>query len=150
MSPSLLFSLPPMFTVALRFCSVGAGKTLTVGAFASTKKTISAEDVKLFSEITGDWNLLHHQNENSFVHGALLNGLVSGVIGTQLPGPGTILLTETLRFPNPCHVGDSVFVNVVLTDIRRIISCKFNVTSETTKKIVLEGEAKLMIKNGYG
>lgn len=147
MGCKLLLGVPSIISVSLRLCSAVSNEVLFVGASASVKKTISENDVKSFCKLSGDWNPIHHHTEKPLVHGALLNSLVSGVIGTKLPGPGTLLLKENLRFPNPCFVGDSVIVTVELTDVRRIISCKFNVTSENSKKIVMEGEAKLLIKN---
>ncbi|XP_054267101.1 hydroxyacyl-thioester dehydratase type 2, mitochondrial [Macrosteles quadrilineatus] len=136
----------PTFLCFTRFYST-ASKALTVGSTASVEKTISQKDVTLFSELSGDWNPVHHRKDNPVVHGALLNGFVSGVIGSKLPGPGTLLVTETLRFPNPCYIGDTVIVSVELTEIRRLISCKFNVTSKKYNNVVMEGEAKLLVKD---
>lgn len=142
----LFVGLPSIISVSLRLCSAVTKDVLVVGASASIKKTISEEEVKTFCKLSGDWNPIHCQTDKPVVHGALLNGLVSGVIGTKLPGPGTLLLKESLRFPNPCFVGDSVVVTVELTDVRRLVSCKFNVTSESSNKVVMEGEATLLIK----
>lgn len=122
-------------------------KSLIVGASTSLQKKISQEDVRVFSELTGDWNTIHHLKDHPVVHGALLNGLVSGLIGTELPGPGTLLVKEFLRFPNPCYVGDTVTVTVTLTDVGKIITCTFHVVSKQFNNVVLEGEAKLLIKN---
>nr|XP_024216962.1 uncharacterized protein LOC106681680 [Halyomorpha halys] len=74
------------------------------------EREITEEDVTLFSKVTGDFNVIHSNNNEKpgIVHGALLNGIVSGVIGTKLPGNGTVVLSQTLNFPNPCFVGDTV------------------------------------------
>lgn len=103
-------------------------------------RKITADDVKHFSDLTGDSNPVH----SKIVHGALLNGIVSGVIGTKLPGPGTIVLSQDLHFPNPCYVGSTVQISVILTEIRKIIKCKYTCINEEDK-IVLHGEARLMI-----
>ncbi|KMQ93633.1 armadillo repeat-containing protein 7 [Lasius niger] len=56
----------------------------------------------------GDYNPIHTESARNIAHGALLNGLVSGLIGTKLPGAGTIVIKQNLTFPNPCYAGDSV------------------------------------------
>jgi acyl dehydratase len=144
---SKLISVPTLLHLTARFYSTASKQGLTAGATTSVEKTISQKDVTLFSELSGDWNPVHHRENNSLVHGALLNGFVSGVIGSKLPGPGTLLLTETLRFPNPCYVGDTVVVTVELTEVRRLISCRFNIKSKKYKNVVMEGEAKLLVKD---
>uniref|UniRef100_A0A1B6FJI6 MaoC-like domain-containing protein n=1 Tax=Cuerna arida TaxID=1464854 RepID=A0A1B6FJI6_9HEMI len=142
------FHLQSILNLRIRLCSTAVTKeNFTVGSTAFLERKITQEDVKLFSELSGDWNPVHHRSDKPVVHGALLNGLVSGLIGTKLPGPGTLLVRETLRFPNPCYVGDTVVVTLELTDVKRIISCKFNVTSKERNIVVMEGEAKLLIKD---
>lgn len=119
---------------------------IVVGAKACVKKSITPKHVELFSEISGDWNPVHHKDTDAIVHGAYLNSLVSGVMGTHLPGPGTLVLKQSLRYPNPCFVNDQVTVTVEVTDVRKLITCKFDVVSGRSGNIVLEGDAVLMIK----
>lgn len=130
--------------------------TLLVNQFSETKnfretieRTISSEDVEIFSKLTGDYNTLHTASVKrpAVVHGALLNGIVSGVIGTKLPGHGTVVISQTLRFPKYCHVGDTVLVSVEIQELRKIMSCKYQVINKHSKDVVLEGEAKLLFKN---
>lgn len=123
-----------------------ASADILVGSKVVINKTITKDDVQLFGQITGDMNPIHHKGEKAIVHGALLNGLVSGVIGTKLPGPGTLVVRQTLRFPNSCYVGDTVSVSVEITDVRRLISCIFKVESISNKMVVLEGDAMLLLK----
>lgn len=121
-------------------------RNINVGDKATMEKIITERDLQLFKEITQDWNPVHFQKEKrSIVHGALLNGLVSAVFGTKLPGPGTILAEQVLKFPNSCYTGDKVTVVVEVVSVRKIVECKFNCTVCDT--VVLSGTAKLIVNN---
>lgn len=126
--------------------------SLKVGDVATLRKKITAEDIKKFSELSGDTNPLHLDKEfvhsqtvfeDLLVHGAHLNSLVSRVIGTLLPGPGTLVVKQELHFPSPCYVGEEVEVTVKLASLRKIITVDFSCTA-TEGKVVLEGTARLM------
>ncbi|XP_066901752.1 LOW QUALITY PROTEIN: uncharacterized protein [Halyomorpha halys] len=112
------------------------------------EREITEEDVTLFSKVTGDFNVIHSNNNEKpgIVHGALLNGIVSGVIGTKLPGNGTVVLSQTLNFPNPCFVGDTVIVTVEIEKLRKISMCKYKIISKLSKSVVMFGSAKLLVK----
>ncbi|XP_014605231.1 PREDICTED: uncharacterized protein LOC106787408 [Polistes canadensis] len=86
--------------------------SLKVGDRVSISKTITNSDVLSFAQLTSDYNPIHITSDKNIVHGALLNGLVSGVLGTKLPGPGTIVTEQTLKYPNSCYVGDTVEIIV--------------------------------------
>lgn len=122
------------------------GKTDLLNKKETLERKISAEDVNLFSKLTGDFNTVHSSPENkpSIVHGALLNGIVSGVIGTRLPGNGTIVVSQTFRFPNPCYVGETIVVTVKIVDVRKILTCTYNIVNKQSKALVMEGSAKLV------
>ena len=89
---------------------------LSIGQSASFSKTISESDVYMFAGVTGDVNPAHinesYANATPFktriAHGMLSAGLISAVLGTQLPGPGSIYAAQTLRFPAPVHIGDTI------------------------------------------
>lgn len=81
---------------------------LKIGDHVIVKKKITFEDVKNFAVLTGDHNTIHVKSEMPIVHGAFLNGLVSGVIGTKLPGFGTLVCKQQIIFPEPCYVGEEV------------------------------------------
>lgn len=93
---------------------------LSVNEHACIAKTISEADVYLFAGITGDFNPAHvnepYAEKTRFgkriAHGMLSAGLISAVIGTQLPGPGTIYVSQTLRFLAPVYIGDTVTATV--------------------------------------
>jgi 3-hydroxybutyryl-CoA dehydratase len=95
------------------------GKTyaqINIGDTASFEKTISESDVYLYAGVTGDLNPAHINNEamkntkfgGRIVHGMLSAGLISAVMGMQLPGPGTIYLSQQLNFKAPVKMGETV------------------------------------------
>lgn len=124
-----------------------------VGDVATLRKRITAEDIKKFAELSGDTNPLHLDQkfinnettfENFLVHGAHLNSLVSSLIGTVLPGPGTVVVRQELHFPSPCYAGETVEITVKLTNLRKISKVEFCCTTEK-EKVVLKGNAQLML-----
>lgn len=95
------------------------GKTIDqidIGDSASFQKTISETDVYLFAGITGDYNPAHLNDIEAkntifgerIAHGLLSAGLISAVLGVQLPGPGTIYLGQDLKFLKPVKFGDTI------------------------------------------
>lgn len=122
-------------------------KTLTVGQEVVITRTITKEDIDRFSELSGDKNPIHSNDyqEKALVHGAFLNSLVSAVIGMKLPGPGTLVVQQTLNFPNKCYVGDTVRVKVKLVEDRKIIKVEFSCDVKDTNATVLFGTAKLVL-----
>lgn len=108
----------------------------------SVTKKITKNDVENFAKISGDTNPVHF-GENAIVHGAFLNSLVSAVIGTKLPGPGTIVVSQTLKFPSECRVNDVVTIKVDLIEARKLYLVTFKCTTDGDK-VVLEGDAKLV------
>ena len=98
---------------------------LTVGQSASFSKTVTESDVCLFAGVTGDVNPAHIDEEYAkgtpfggrIAHGMLSAGLISAVIGTRLPGPGTIYLGQELKFVAPVRIGDTVTATVTISAI---------------------------------
>lgn len=99
------------------------GKTIDqiyIGDSASFQKTISETDVYLFAGITGDYNPAHLNDIEAkntifgerIAHGLLIAGLISAVLGVQLPGPGTIYLGQDLKFLKPVKFGDTIIAIV--------------------------------------
>jgi 3-hydroxybutyryl-CoA dehydratase len=99
------------------------GKTydqLQVGEMSEFSKTISESDVYMYAGISGDLNPAHineayAQNtffKNRIAHGMLTAGFISAVIGTQLPGPGTIYMRQKLNFLAPVRIGDTITAKV--------------------------------------
>lgn len=76
------------------------------------------------------------------VHGAFLNGIVAGLIGTRLPGPGTIVLSQNFSFPSKCSTDEPIEITIELTDVRKIIKIIYE--CRQSDNVVFQGDAKLM------
>ncbi len=100
---------------------------LSIGQAASFSKTISESDVYLFSGVTGNVSPAHIDEayagrtfyKTRIAHGMLTAGLISSVLEMQLPGPGTVQLTQTLSFLTPVRFGDTVTAFVEVREIDR-------------------------------
>lgn len=127
---------------------------INIGDSASITKTFSDEDVRSFAEISGDKNPVHlddkfaaqTQFKKRLVHGMLTAGLISAVLGTELPGPGSIYLSQSINFRAPVFIGDTITAMVTVVKVRE---GKSIVTLETICKnqndvVVLKGEAVLL------
>lgn len=118
----------------------------TVGRTVTIKRIITAEEVEAFSLLTGDSNPIHGPTfpvDKRFVHGALLNGIVAGVIGTRIPGPGTIVLSQEFKFPYRCKIDVPIEISVSMLEYRKIIRVAYDCRQMNVS--VMEGTAKLMI-----
>lgn len=98
-------------------------RTLRIGEAAELTKKFTAEDISRFAELTLDDNGIHTDAELSgrgifrrpVVHGVFVGNLISSVMGTKLPGHGTILQEMNCRYTNPVYPGDEITARVVLT-----------------------------------
>jgi 3-hydroxybutyryl-CoA dehydratase len=127
---------------------------LTIGLSASYGKTISEADIVLFAGVSGDTNPVHLDQtfaektpfKTRIAHGMLSAGFISTVIGTKLPGPGAIYMSQTLRFKAPVKIGDTVTATCTVTEI---IPEKKRAVLQTICKVgdtvVIEGEALIMV-----
>ncbi len=124
---------------------------LQIGQKASFEKTITETDIYLFAGVTGDINPAHVNERyasNTFfkgriAHGMLSAGLVSAVLGMQLPGPGTIYMGQTLSFTAPVHAGDTVKATAEVEELNKeknIVKLK-TICENQDGIIVLKGEA---------
>ena len=122
-----------------------------LGQRASFTKTVSECDVYLFPGITGDFNPVQvdeRSSENSIfreriVHGILVAGLISSVIGMKLPGAGTIYLEQDARFLLPVKIGDTV---TAIVEVAEIINKKKQILKLYTKAVNQKNETVL---DGY-
>ena len=127
---------------------------LEVGQKASFTKTVTEADVYNFAEVTGDFNPAHMNEEYAkntafktrIAHGMLSAGFISAVLGTQLPGPGTIYLNQDLRFTKPVHFGDTITATITVEELvkeknRAILK---TVCTNQDGDVVVEGVAKVM------
>ena len=100
-------------------------KDLFLGQTASIRKTITEADILIYSGISLDTNPIHVDTESArqsifgerIAHGMLVAGLISAVIGTKLPGPGTLYLDQSLRFIAPVKIGDTVTATVEVASL---------------------------------
>lgn len=132
------------------------GKTieeLNVGDSAQFTKTISESDVYLFAGISGDMNPAHIDHEYAsktffkgrIAHGVLVAGLISAVIGMELPGPGTIYREQSLTFLAPVRIGDTITASAEIIEIDVQKKTVLFVTTCTNQDgtVVLEGKARV-------
>ncbi len=100
---------------------------LKVGQQASFSKTVAESDVYLFAGISGDFNPAHINQayaeqtafKNRIAHGILSASFISTVIGCQLPGPGTIYISQTLNFLAPVHIGDTITATAEVVELNK-------------------------------
>lgn len=127
---------------------------LRPGDSAEFSKTVTETDVVIFAGITGDFNPAHIDEAwasgsrfgGRIVHGIFSAGLISAAIGTRLPGPGTIYISQELRFLAPVRIGDTLTARV---EVKEVLEGKNRVRLETTVrnqqgKVVVDGEAWVM------
>jgi len=127
---------------------------LTVGLTETFSKTVSSSDVVGFAEVTGDRNPIHLSEHfaartmfgTRIAHGLYTASLISALLGTRLPGPGAIYISQTLNFRAPVRIGDTVVVTVTVAELipeksRARLACACKVSEET----VLDGEALVKV-----
>jgi 3-hydroxybutyryl-CoA dehydratase len=139
-------TLPPLRTLFF--------EDLVVGMTERLEKTVSSSDVVGFAQLTGDRNPIHLSEhfaaKTSFgeriAHGLYTASLISALLGTRLPGPGAIYISQTLNFRAPVRIGDTVEVTVTVAELipekkRARLACVCEVAGE----VVLDGEALVKV-----
>jgi len=127
---------------------------LSVGMEDSFSKIVTAADIESFADLSGDNNPIHLDEEfasasvfgERIAHGLLSASFISTVIGTRLPGPGAIYMSQSLKFLAPVRVGDAVTARARITSLneekkRAVLACTCMVDGEA----VIDGEAIVMI-----
>lgn len=127
---------------------------LSLDQGAEIARTVTAADVEAFAAVSGDTNPLHldedYARETPFgrriAHGMLTGAYISAVLGTRLPGPGAVYLSQSLRFRRPVAIGDEVTAQVV---VRELDERRGHVTLATSckvaGKVVADGEAVVVV-----
>lgn len=127
---------------------------LSVGMTAVFAKTVTEADIVLFAGVSGDTNPVHLNEEYAsttmfkgrIAHGMLSAGFISAMLGTKLPGPGCIYMSQSLKFKAPVRAGDTVVARGTVSEViaakRRVIIQTVCTVGDT---VVLEGEAMLMV-----
>jgi 3-hydroxybutyryl-CoA dehydratase len=127
---------------------------IKIGDTVSLTKTITEDDVQKFGELTGDFNPVHFDEEfarntrfgKRIAHGMLSASLISGVLGNKLPG--TIYLSQTLKFTAPVYLGDTVTVRATVTNIREdkpIVTLETICTNQNGDTVI-KGEAVVLVQ----
>lgn len=127
---------------------------IKVGDSASLTRTLTEKDIQVFAIMSGDINPAHVDSEYAqsdmfhkiIGHGMWSGALISTVLGTQLPGPGTIYVSQTLRFKKPVAIGDTLTVNVTVAEKnpekkRVIFACECRNQHDD---VVMEGQAEVV------
>ena len=127
---------------------------LQIGQSASLGKTITEADILLYAAVSTDTNPIHIDAEAAkssifgerIAHGMLSAGLISAVLGTRLPGPGSLYMRQSLRFAAPVKIGDTVKATATVTALnaekkRATLSTVCTVGDE----VVIEGEAYVQV-----
>ena len=127
---------------------------MKIGDSASFTKTVTDTDVYMFAGITGDFNPAHVNQVEAekgmfgkrIAHGMLSAGFISAVLGTMLPGPGTIYMGQELRFTKPVAIGDTITATVTVAEMiiekNRVI--RDTVCTNQNGEIVIKGKATVM------
>jgi len=128
---------------------------MKLGAIATVTKTFNEADVVAFSELSLDTNPIHLNDEfaknslfgQKIVHGILVASLFSGLLGTQLPGEGSIYLGQNLKFTAPVYINDEITAHVEVINIRvdkPIVTLRTYCTNQKGQ-IVIDGEAVMKV-----
>ena len=125
--------------------------TPEIGAVARRTRTVSARDIELFTEISGDRNPIHYDEEVAaasrfgglVVQGGVTSGLLNAVVAEQLPGPGSVFLEVAWRFLAPVRPGDEITAEVTVTAARAdkpVTTLATRITNQD-EVVVLDGTA---------
>lgn len=123
---------------------------LSIGDIGYIEKTVTETDVYLYAGITGDFSWLHVNEKRAqqghfktrIVHGMLLIGLISTVIGNRLPGAGTIYESQNISFLRPCYINDTIKAQTEVIELMERGRVKLKTTCfNQNDKVLLEGEA---------
>lgn len=131
--------------------------SLQAGDKASRTTTITDEMIRAFSDLTGDTNPVHLDDAYAadtrfgrrIAHGMIAAGLISATLANDLPGPGTVYLSQTLQFKAPVYPGDAITTTVEVKSVRPdkpIVTLRTSCKNQDDK-VVLEGEAVVLVSS---
>jgi 3-hydroxybutyryl-CoA dehydratase len=130
---------------------------LHVGQAASLSRTITEADIQAFGTATSDMNPVHFDDQAArqagydgrIAHGMLSAGLISALLGTHLPGPGTIYLRQSLTFRAPVRIGQTVTATAEITDLKPASKrATLRTQCLVEGKVVIDGEALVLVPAG--
>lgn len=123
-----------------------------IGQEIVEEKLFTEDQVRRFAELSGDRNPLHmderYAGQSRFhgriVHGILVAGVISKIIGTQLPGEGSIYLEQNIQFRKPVYIDEKIIVKVKITGIaNNIVTLETNAYKED-ESLAVKGTAKIL------
>ncbi len=132
-------------------------EAMTVGQAAEQVRIVTPADLADFADVSGDRNPLHMDEayaetspfRGRVAHGMLLGAWISALLGEQLPGPGTIYVSQSLSFRRPVRIGDEVVTRVEISEIDlKAGHVRLTTRCSVAGKTVLEGEAILRAPRG--
>lgn len=112
------------------------------------RRIISQAEVDQFTQLTGDTNFIHSSEcppEKRCIHGAFLNAIVAGIIGTKMPGPGSIVVQQDFAFPRKCVCDEEIIITVRLLEDRHIKKIGYECRQNGLPVFV--GSANIVVKN---
>jgi acyl dehydratase len=124
---------------------------LTVGQQATRELTVTADMVRAYAEITGDYNPLHFDPdfvartrfERPLAQGGITTGLLHALVAMDMPGPGSVFMRQNWSFPRPVYIGDSIRAHATVKSVRErrgVAELEFTIANQQGE-IVLEGAA---------
>jgi 3-hydroxybutyryl-CoA dehydratase len=127
---------------------------LKIGDNASRTKIVTDADIQAFAQASGDTNPVHLDDDYAattrfgrrIAHGMLTASVISAILGNDLPGPGTVYMSQTLAFKAPVYIGDNITTTVEVVayrEDRRIATLRTTCTNQDGI-LVLEGEATVL------
>ena len=127
---------------------------LEIGMTAAYARTIGPADLVMFAGISGDTNPMHLNEEyaaatmfqGTIAHGFLSSSFISTVIGTRLPGPGCVYISQSLKFKAPVRPGDTVTARATVTELdagRNRATLRTTCTVGST--VVIDGDAVVLV-----
>jgi 3-hydroxybutyryl-CoA dehydratase len=132
-------------------------RSLKIGDQASRKTIITDEMIRLFADLTGDANPVHLDDSYAagtrfgrrIAHGMIAAGLISATLANELPGPGTVYLSQALQFKAPVYPGDTITTSVEVKTVRpdKPIVTLGTVCRNQNDVVVLEGEAVVLVSS---
>lgn len=128
--------------------------TLSIGEKVTRTQTISDEIIRSFAALSGDTNPVHLDDDYAattrfgrrIAHGMIAAGLISAALANDLPGPGTVYLSQTLNFKAPVYPADTITATIEVKSLHasKPIATLITTCSNQDRVIVLEGEAVVL------
>ena len=129
---------------------------LEIGMSAESVHTITEQDIELFAQVSGDRNPLHMDDDfasktvfgKRIAHGALSASFISGILGNDLPGPGSVFIALSMRFRRPVYIGDEVTARAEVTEKQdKGNRVTLKVSCSVDGKRCIAGEAQVVVPN---